>query len=143
MSLPDKKSELLQVALNDIKRAANTPGYRIDMHEWHYMDPDTGVCEVCLAGAVMAFSLNVAPTEAATPSSVSKNDLERDKLRYLNALRQTADRDYETFSKSKYNLLLSSSQKDDIAMYTSPALFERYVNARINHYKNNPELDDF
>lgn len=59
ITLPDKPSELIRLALADLALCAADPNYRIDMTDWH--SPDNGVCQVCLAGAVMAKSLNAPP----------------------------------------------------------------------------------
>ena len=61
MNLPDKPSELIRLALADLALCAADPNYRIDMEEWH--KPEYGVCHVCLAGAVMAKSLNAPPAD--------------------------------------------------------------------------------
>lgn len=53
--LPDKPSEILREALADFDIIAQTPGYAIEMGWW--LTPASrsgGLCEVCLAGAVMA-----------------------------------------------------------------------------------------
>ena len=48
--LPDKPSELIDVALADLRKAEKD-GCMIDMGEWHV--PFDGSCSVCAAGAVM------------------------------------------------------------------------------------------
>jgi hypothetical protein len=55
-ALPDKPSELIRVALRDLKEAEASPDYAVVMDEWHEPDSD-GVCLVCLAGSVMAGTL--------------------------------------------------------------------------------------
>lgn len=52
--LPDKPSELIRVALRDLRRVEDNPNYKVDMMVWHCPDGNDGVCRVCLAGAVMA-----------------------------------------------------------------------------------------
>lgn len=49
--LPNKPSELIRKALEDMEQVEKMPGYRIDLETWH--DPSREVCEVCLAGATM------------------------------------------------------------------------------------------
>ncbi len=66
MNLPDKPSELIRLALNDLALCAADPNYSIEMYEWH-KPRDDGVCQVCLAGAVMAKSLNARPTAELYP----------------------------------------------------------------------------
>ena len=80
--LPKKPSALILLALADLAKAERTPGDRIDMRTWHIgviesYDPETckvekaagnGSCVVCLAGSVMAFSLNVPRTRSIEPN---------------------------------------------------------------------------
>ena len=61
--LPDKPSELLALALSDLEKAECSDQYIIDMLYWHEPDISSGKCLVCLAGAVMAFSLYFSPDE--------------------------------------------------------------------------------
>jgi hypothetical protein len=54
--LPDKPSALIRLALRDLEKCERSKRYGINMAEWH---KPNGVCEVCLAGAVMAKTLSV------------------------------------------------------------------------------------
>lgn len=65
MTLPKKPSKLLTVALQDLSKAEKNAKYSIYMNDWH--DPHTEKCKVCLAGAVMAFSLNAPIQELLIP----------------------------------------------------------------------------
>ena len=56
-TLPDKLSDLLELALDDLETTEKDPRYMIDMGEWH--TPTNGKCMVCLAGAVMAQTIGV------------------------------------------------------------------------------------
>lgn len=71
--LPDTLSGLIRVALADLRKVeARADIYRIDMSEWHTgtrtLDRSPRKCAVCLAGAVMAFSLDAPYSEFRTPS---------------------------------------------------------------------------
>lgn len=56
--LPRILSDLLELALNDLEKAENSKTHAVDMGVW--LKPHKGgQCLVCLAGSVMAFSLNV------------------------------------------------------------------------------------
>lgn len=55
MKLPTKPSELIRLALGDLRKCEDDPDYIIDMISWH--EPGRNTCYVCLAGAVMAKSL--------------------------------------------------------------------------------------
>lgn len=83
MKLPDKPSELIRLALADLAQCAADPNYRIDMGEWH--KPRHGVCHVCLAGAVLAKSLNVPGAAELYPKDFPENSK---KITALNDLRQ-------------------------------------------------------
>lgn len=65
ISLPDKPSELIRVALEDLRKTEKDPRYRINFKYWHSPEipygEETEFCEVCLAGAVIAQRGNVSP----------------------------------------------------------------------------------
>ena len=65
-TLPDKPSELINVALADLAKVEQSKKYEVDMDTWH--DPSAGICYVCLAGAVMAKSLQASPDKSLLPS---------------------------------------------------------------------------
>jgi hypothetical protein len=60
--LPDTLSGLLRVAVEDAKKCEADPRYELDMGVWHTPKDGADVCLVCMAGAVMAQRLEVAPT---------------------------------------------------------------------------------
>ena len=72
MSLPDQPSELLKLALNDLIQVENDPRYDINMGEWHY--PRETACSVCLAGAVMAGTLDADPGEELSPEDFEQSN---------------------------------------------------------------------
>jgi len=53
---PKKLSDAMQMALADEMKAHKSPLHRVVMNDWHEPMID-GKCEVCFAGALMAFSL--------------------------------------------------------------------------------------
>lgn len=57
--LPNKLSELLRIALEDLKKAEQSPEYIINMDNWSLYNGSTKKCEVCLAGAVVAIELDL------------------------------------------------------------------------------------
>lgn len=63
-TLPKKMSTLLRLAVEDAKKAEQTPGYKLDMAYWHAPNNMSGVCTVCMAGAVMGVSLGISPKNA-------------------------------------------------------------------------------
>lgn len=60
--LPDKPSELLSLALEDLQKCEKDPRYSIDMDVWHEgEDMWLGIslpCYVCMAGALMVHELD-------------------------------------------------------------------------------------
>lgn len=75
--LPLVPSELLTLAVNDLRLAAEDEHYFVDMGEWHepiyWRDrlnrevPATAVCRVCLAGAVIAGTMKAPIVEPVSP----------------------------------------------------------------------------
>jgi len=68
--LPDLPSDLILVALEDLEKVEQSPKYMIQMDDWHVPSTDDqgkDVCEVCLAGAVMAMRLGADPEDDALP----------------------------------------------------------------------------
>jgi len=55
---PSKPSELIRLALRDLKAVESDPDYVVEMAEWH-APRDDGYCALCFAGAVMAKSLQM------------------------------------------------------------------------------------
>ena len=69
---PEKLSDLIRLAVRDARGLDRTL-YRPASFVWH--DPDTDIelglqCRVCLAGAVIAGTLNVAPEDEASPTLI-------------------------------------------------------------------------
>lgn len=65
MTLPNKPSDLIEVALSDLRKVETDPRYKIDMDVYHEVGSDH--CHVCLAGSVMAKTLECDPEIDATP----------------------------------------------------------------------------
>lgn len=71
--LPRKMSELILVGLRDLAKVErNTTVYKVNMGVWH--TPNSH-CTVCLAGAVMAKSLDVEPWEELSPGGLIRSAL--------------------------------------------------------------------
>lgn len=67
--LAKKPSDLMRQAIHDLERAEADSRYSVSMWLWH--DEFNGQCAVCLAGAVIAFSLGMEPNKCASPSTYS------------------------------------------------------------------------
>lgn len=87
-TLPDKPSELIRLALSDLKKCEEDDRYGINMGVWMKVTGD-GECLVCLAGSVMAQTLNTPwPSETAYLRSVSPCEVAgHEKLVALNRFR--------------------------------------------------------
>jgi len=57
ISLPSIPSQLLRLALNDLELCEQDPRFRIKMETWLVKNEGEDYCSVCLAGAVMAKTL--------------------------------------------------------------------------------------
>lgn len=86
--LPRKLSALLTLGLDDLREVERDPNYRVRMdcwhsREWRYRGTmglvfDDCPCNVCLAGAVMAKTLDVSRyTDVWTPSFFADQDVVR------------------------------------------------------------------
>lgn len=83
--LPDKLSDLIRVAVADMRKVAKNPAYVLDAYTWHEPreadDGSLGPCLVCMAGAVMAGTLGSDPEEP-----LSTGDFEEYESNRLDAL---------------------------------------------------------
>jgi hypothetical protein len=98
-SLPDKPSELLEVALHDLELVEQNPLYEIDMSKWHSAGQtskrfENGIvvetntpCEVCLAGSVLAMSLEIPRDTYVDPCDLGDQVL-HNKLLAIDQLRR-------------------------------------------------------
>ena len=62
ITLPTTPSALIRAALEDLRACERDDGYVVNMSNWHWPTTDNRgrkVCSVCLAGAVMAKTLDV------------------------------------------------------------------------------------
>lgn len=96
-TLPDRLSDLLEVAVNDAKACGKDPRYKLSMMNWHEPIGDSGVCRVCLAGSVIAKTLKEDATHFTDPLSYRQTEKDRPldglgpvarKLLALNAMRE-------------------------------------------------------
>lgn len=64
--LPDKLSDLIELALSDLAKVERSKRYAVDMKFFHR--PKGGTCHVCFAGAVMAKTLGNPINQHVVPS---------------------------------------------------------------------------
>jgi hypothetical protein len=70
VTLPNKPSELIELALSDLVKCEQSPGYEVNLDIWH--QPRGNVCVVCLAGGVMAQSLGADKTMYLEPEDFTE-----------------------------------------------------------------------
>lgn len=116
--LPDKLSELLEVALTDLKKCERSTKYRVSMLHWHTPVPEGNACWVCLAGSVMAKEFKLSPKDFATFAHVT-NEGVQNKITLLSNLA------LRTYSDSADNDSL-------ISRVAAETVKERYVSYRQN-----------
>lgn len=82
MKLPDKRSELIRLAVRDAIKISQNPAYKLNMGQWHsttFWSEEQGEivkdkrCNVCLAGSVMACTLKARIDKEITPSFFNKD----------------------------------------------------------------------
>jgi len=94
-SMATKLSDVIALALEDLKLAEGNRQYKIDMGDFHNPfefdeaydakeDKDVK-CVVCFAGSVMAFTLGAQPTDEKTPGDY--DDVTRRKLEAIDEIR--------------------------------------------------------
>lgn len=60
IELPNKLSDLLELAVRDVQKCEAQPArFSLHMGNWHKPDAGKGVCVVCMAGAVMAQTIGI------------------------------------------------------------------------------------
>jgi hypothetical protein len=81
--LPNKLSALLRLAVSDAQKCEADPRYELDMGRWH--EPITWEgndgkdrCAVCMAGAILAQTFELLPSEEASPDGIMGIDGELD-----------------------------------------------------------------
>ena len=72
---PEKKWQLLELALKDLRKAERSDKYEVHMGFWY---KPNDVCKVCLAGSVMAFSLGVVPNSTVHDREIDPEDLDKE-----------------------------------------------------------------
>lgn len=86
--LPEKPSDLILLALEDLSKAEKSDAYDVVMSQWHHPCDSDGVCEVCLAGSVMAFSLDADVDDDLSPASLYLNPQDHRRLVALDDFRK-------------------------------------------------------
>ena len=83
--LPDKLSDLLDLAVTDAIAVSENPNRILDMNVWH--SPKGKKCAMCMGGAVMERQLGVGPHEDMVPARFGDKNVAT-KLRWINSMRE-------------------------------------------------------
>ncbi len=65
--LPDKPSELVELAIKDLMLCHEDPRYEIEYGVWHRTYSNSKQCYVCFAGSVIAQTLQACPSNIVSP----------------------------------------------------------------------------
>lgn len=147
VNLPEKKSEILEIALKDLIAVEQMDKYTIDMGTWCEVDLNYGTCTVCLAGAVMMNTLKATPVlqndwtdqVGLIPSNFEPSIM--DKLRWIDNVR-TGDDDYaDAFEDYVLAQLGNNYSYLDISFeypryHANHEAFKQYMQHRIDHFKS-------
>lgn len=86
-----KPSQLLRVAVADLKKVEKDERYVVDMDRWHrplFTSNSGGIkCHVCLAGSALAKSLGISPDEPFSCLDIGISDKFKDRMSALNYFR--------------------------------------------------------
>jgi len=83
--LPSKPSALIRLALSDLRKVEKDKRYKVNMRFWH-LPISVRRCNVCLAGAVIAQTLEAFPQQSISPGLLPYS--KRSRLRALDCFRQ-------------------------------------------------------
>ncbi len=124
-TLPNLPSKLILLALKDLRLVEQDPRYTVHMDTWHCMDYSS-VCSVCLAGAVMAKSLDATHGQWYAPFIFEESD----RLEALNLFREGY------ISEGLYRLGYKLHEFDsriqiEVPRYEDGPLYFRYFMMRI------------
>ena len=132
--LPNKLSDLILVALSDLKAVEKVKAYKIDMGKWHALNSSETACQVCQAGVVMARSLDCPIGSDVTPSDYPRS-INR-KLIALDSVREGSISDALYLMGIKVKTVDQSNLVDELdegkgVSYSSydkdPAKYKRYL----------------
>jgi len=134
--LPDKPSELIFLALDDLKKSERSKKYSVNMDVWHgpynpedsmYADEkdfESGKCSVCFAGSIMAHSLDGDINKNYELDSFPAESNKLDSLDYFR--KGNIQHAFECFYEEDVTVLNPEYFERDIVRYADdPALFKK------------------
>jgi len=120
IELPHKRSELIRLAVADLEKCEHDSRFIIDMSCWIISTRDT--CAVCLAGSVMAQTLNM--DDRKTKIHIF--------LRYFPEMSLKNAKKLEFLNQVRSNLCPYTADKK---------IFKKQILDIADYYSNNPSLD--
>lgn len=131
-------STVINLAMNDLELCEIDPKYKIDMTVWHIPNSH---CTVCLAGSLMAKSLNIDKELNRDPDNIDLSFEDREKLKSLDYFRRGQvirgfyqfynlgsdfDSNYSTDMNKLPKMIIELHRETFITSYeNSPATFKR------------------
>ena len=115
-TLPDTLSALIRVGLVDLHKCEKDDKYIINMDDWHNPYED-GTCAVCLAGSVMAKTLNTNVNERMVPVGTQDGVIEAKLYALDNARTGCVDRalgHMALYTTYKYDRLIVDYEDDPV-----------------------------
>ncbi len=129
MELPDKLSDLLDLAVKDSQKCEKDDFYQLFMNAWHMYDG--GICYVCMAGSVLAQTMGVPFNQTIEPTKLPLDVM--DKLGDINSVRMGSvpGSVNEETRRNFYNIIRPSYKdktgRADWESYTKAAEYLRSV----------------
>jgi hypothetical protein len=123
IALPDKLSDLIDLAVKDARACARSPRFKLNMQRW--VEPARrrgGPCRVCMAGSVLVQSLSFSPrhywTDAHADATDGKifaiNDVREGKIQIaLNHLKAPALTTNQALSAGRAAALITDDYSGD------------------------------
>ena len=99
-------SELLTVVVADLKAVLSNPKYKLNVKVWHGKEYDSDVCSVCVAGSVMAGTLQSEADLDLSPPCFDRPTMDR--LFLINQIRRDP-----YLLTSDYNAIFEKSVSTD------------------------------
>lgn len=146
-------SDILSIALTDME-SLDIGQWEFDAHDWHFPDEEDGKCHVCLAGAVIAGTIGIGPSEFACPRLLGPWDVTLEVIddarcgRYVDAYRSLGhynsilrelgpDRTFDFFQD------LSGIRKPDFREFEGIEEAERFIDSMWEIQEELQELEKF
>jgi len=143
-NLPDKQSDIILIALQDMEWVEKHKNYRVDMRTYH---SPNGQCKVCFAGGIMARSKGTSCKKGCSPADFSVRDENifeaLDSLRnyHIDYFMQTARETPRRLTEEEKNALTEINKHLEIKIITHKSSFG-YGDYFTYDYSHLPKYED-